>query len=142
MFHSLCANGIKKECKNLGVKYGCWQFDFICIIPFILKWPYNIYSIRIYVLSIFGMVNGLSISFLNSRISFFIVPLFGKTWQALTIVFIPSLNKVEKLPTAILWFSLLSHLLPLQPFFFHFPLTSPLIELLPSSANNPRTEKR
>jgi hypothetical protein len=55
------------------VKYGCWQFDFICIIPFILKWPYNIYSIRIYVLSIFGMVNGLSISFLNSKISFFVV---------------------------------------------------------------------
>jgi hypothetical protein len=88
------------------------------------------------------MVNGLSISFLNSRISFFIVPLFGKTWQALTIVFIPSLNKAEKLPTAKLWFSLLSHLLPLQPFFFHFSFTSPLIELLPSSANNPRTEKR
>ena len=27
--------------KKKGVKYGCWQFDFICIIPFILKWPYN-----------------------------------------------------------------------------------------------------
>jgi hypothetical protein len=94
--------------KKNRVKYGCWQFDFICInesklifantfiysycnfffslfhsiynllyvIPFILKWPYNIYSIRIYVLSIFGMVNGLSISFLNSKISFFVVLFF------------------------------------------------------------------
>ena len=111
MFHSLCANGIKREWKKNRVKYGCWQFDFICInesklifantfiysycniiffffslfhsiynllyvIPFILKWPYNIYSIRIYVLSIFGMDNGLSISFLNSKITFFVVFFF------------------------------------------------------------------
>ena len=55
------------------MKYSCWQFDIICIIPFILNWPYNIYSIRIYVLSTFGMVNGLSISFLNLKISFFVV---------------------------------------------------------------------
>ena len=87
MFHSLCANGIKKECTKNRVKYGCWQFDFICIIPFILKWPYNIYSIRNYVLSIFGMVNGLSISFLNSEISFFVVPFYFFFIFAISLIF-------------------------------------------------------
>ena len=63
------------------MKYSCWQFDIICIIPFILKWPYNIYSIRIYVLSTFGMVNGLSISFfvvLFYFFSFLRFPLFSR----------------------------------------------------------------
>ena len=51
-------------------------YNLLYVIPFILKWPYNIYSIWIYVLSIFGMVNGLSISFLNSKITFFVVFFF------------------------------------------------------------------
>ena len=99
--------------KKKGLKCGCWQFDFICInesklifantfiyaycnivfwiflyfIPFILKWPYNIYSIRIYVLSIFWMVNRLSIFFLNSKISFFVVLFYFFSFFAISFIF-------------------------------------------------------
>ena len=81
-FTAFVQMGLKENGKKNRVKYGCWQFDFICInesklifantfiycycniyiyilnfslfhsiynllyvIPFILKWPYNIYSI-------------------------------------------------------------------------------------------------
>ena len=81
---------LKKNGKKNRVKYGCWQFDFIYIIPFILKWPYNIYSILIYVLSIFGMVNGLSISFLNSKVSFLFFSFFLISFHFCDFLYFPN----------------------------------------------------
>ena len=62
-------------------------YNLLYVIPFILKWPYNIYSIRIYVLSIFGMVNRLSIFFLNSKISFFVVLFYFFSFFAISFIF-------------------------------------------------------